>query len=65
MKKLNANELRAVEGGYRLVCGYCGKKSGSVGAPGATWFYLKHNHFKRGGYAMYDFDFANATRWWS
>lgn len=65
MKKLNANELRTVDGGYRLICGYCGKASGSVTSWGASWFFLKHKHFRSGGYAMYDRRYINASKYWS
>ena len=65
MKKLNVNELRSVEGGYRLICTRCGKTSGSVGPAGLTWFYYAHKHFTSGGCVAYDLSYRGATKWWS
>ncbi len=65
MKKVNENELRVVDGGYRLICSLCGKESGSVGPVKSSWFHSAHKHGKRGGYAMWDLRYRGASSWWS
>lgn len=66
MKTLNKNEMRKVEGGYRLYCTFCGKKSGSVGPLGTTNFYAWHKHWKWSGtYAIWDRSFRNSDKWYS
>ena len=66
MKTLNKNEMRKVEGGYRLYCTNddCNETSGSIRTRlGVTLFYLAHKHGTKGGYAAYDFSYRNAMKW--
>lgn len=44
MKKLSANEMRAVDGGYHLWCVKCGVVSGYVNNSGLKRFCKNHRH---------------------
>lgn len=64
MKTLNEKEMRTVDGGYRLKCKHCGKKSGSVGPVGSTLFYANHQHYGWGE-VVFDTSYKNASKWYS
>lgn len=66
MKTLNKNEMRKVEGGYRLYCtnDNCNETSGRIRTRwGVTLFYLAHKHGRKNGCAAYDFSYRRADKW--
>lgn len=61
MKKMNNAEMRKVNGGYRLVCNYCGKTKHTKTKVGVTAFFL-HGH---PNFVCYDiWNYPNAMKSW-
>lgn len=61
MKKVNAMEMRNVEGGYAVKCTSCGKTARGIGPMGVTTFMIIHAH---GSTIWYRYGNRSGDKWW-
>ena len=64
MKKVNAMEMRSIDGGYAVKCTFCGKTAKGLLPIGVTVFKLNHGHFGKGKTVWYSYGGRSGSKWW-